>query len=394
MAYKPKPKPKPGTKAAAKAKPKRTNNYGRGKAIPLSDPQVLDDQLIPVTPDYGRGEEIPLFSPEARAPDEIPLAPDEMVAAFKDLFAAPEGLLSKAARFPRGKRFAHASILRARGAANPRVEGDASLPTMEELLASQGNHAVDLGSFDDLAARVSSMETPFAKELAEKQLALELLRVSQGGPETLYKVDRSGTRRGRGRGGRVPMAAEVAEAQAQADRQRFTEVRMPGAIPNNAEVGAGTRGDVGGGGFAAPGFATAGYGESAPGVVFHGPQQKPEVVEGAVASPRTSSLMDKVGMGAGALGGVAMLAQLLGGGGGSVDPDLGGLEGLGGGESDPTLEMRHMLQMQQAMTPRARPVIGNSELDEVIRGEADRLAAASIPMRRSLAEIMAERGFY
>jgi len=148
--------------------------------------------------------------------------------------------------------------------------------------------------------------------------------------------------------------------------------------------------DLAGGGFV-PGDAqaTSSYGmgmPAAPGSM--------RALAGPNGTRGGMGLMEKVGMGVGALGGVGLLAQLMGQSGSSPQQmDLGGVGGEPIGD-DGLMEMRHMLADQQAMTPTRRFRVGDPELDAVVDGEAERLAQASIPMRKSLAQAMAELGHY
>jgi hypothetical protein len=269
---------------------------------------------------------------------------------------------------------------------DPKAEGSVSLPSMEELLALQGNHAIDLGGFDRLGEQVSSMETPFARELAERQLALELARVSQGSPETLYKLNRGSRRRRRSGATGDPMAQMVAEAVGAAEAKRnYTEVRMPPKGVDSVPE------DLAGGGYVSGGDMRddRSYVMGLP-----NPAGSMRALGGPNGTRGGMGLMEKVGMGVGALGGVGLLAQLMGQSGSSPQQmDLGGVGGEPIGD-DGLMEMRHMLADQQAMTPTRRFRVGDPELDAVVDGEAERLAQASIPMRKSLAQAMAELGHY
>lgn len=99
------------------------------------------------------------------------------------------------------------------------------------------------------------------------------------------------------------------------------------------------------------------------------------------------------GMAGGAVGGTALLAQLLAGAGGQM-PETGGIglpdPGVGSSDLD---DMSTMIEMMRGQ--RGRPVFsaGDPEMRAFIEAEWDRVAQSSMPVGRSLRERMAERGY-
>lgn len=99
-----------------------------------------------------------------------------------------------------------------------------------------------------------------------------------------------------------------------------------------------------------------------------------------------------VGAGAGALGAVGLLAQLLSSGGGEPETGAIGLSDVGGGTQDLD-DIQTMVEMMKAKEGSPRFAAGDPEMRAFVEGEWDRVAQASMPVGRSLRERMAERGW-